>query len=45
MFFSAPNIPWHHISGLYVSTSFLKELFVQLLEGETKIKVIKSFSY
>ena len=43
MFFLAPNIPWHHISGLNVSIGFLNELFVQLVEGETQVKVIKSF--
>ena len=45
MFFLAPNIPWHHISGLNVSIGFLNELFVQLVEGKTQVKVIKSFSY
>ena len=45
MFFLARNIPWHHISGLNVSIGFLNELFVQLVEGKTQVKVIKSFSY
>jgi hypothetical protein len=45
MFFLSPNIPWHHISGLNVSTGFLNEWFVRLVEGETQVKVIKSFSY
>ena len=43
--FLAPNTPWHHISALIVSTGFLNELFVQLVESEKQVKVIKSFSY
>ena len=40
-----PKYTRHHISGFNVSTGFLNELFVQLVEGETQVKVIKSFSY
>lgn len=45
MFFLAPNTPWHHVSDSNVSAGFLNGLFIQLVEGKTQVKVIKSFSY
>lgn len=45
LFFLALNTSWHHVNNLNVSTGFLNELFVQLVESKTEVKVVDSISY
>lgn len=45
LFFLALDTSWHHINNLNDSTGFLNELFVQLVERKTEVKVVDSVSY